>query len=62
VERFHTFGRVAEREYGEEGTSLTGWIPEREIARFEPFIRRVANADVEDDGTVENDQAATSAA
>ncbi len=61
VDRFHTYGRVEEREYDENGTSLTGWLPEREISRFEPFIRRVANATERQ--TVEvNNREATSAA
>jgi len=46
VDRFHTLGRVEDRAYDERGTSITGWLPEREIARFEPFIRRVANDEV----------------
>ncbi len=63
VDRFHTFGRVEDREYGEKGTSITGWLPEREIARFEPFIRRVANAEADEPEAVDSDdQAATSAA
>jgi GTP-binding protein HflX len=42
VDRFHTLGRVEERDFDEKGTTLRGWLPEREIGRFEPFIRRVA--------------------
>ena len=42
VDRFHTLGRVEERDFDETGTTLRGWLPEREIGRFEPFIRRVA--------------------
>lgn len=41
VDRFHTLGRVETRAYDEQGTTMTGWLPEREIGRFEPFIQRV---------------------
>lgn len=47
VDRFHTLGRVEHRDYSEAGTNITGWLPEREIGRFEPFIHRVANPVVE---------------
>lgn len=38
VERFHTNGRVDERDFDESGTTLTGWLPEREIGQFTPFV------------------------
>lgn len=47
VDRFHTFGRVETRDYTEEGTILSGWLPEREIGRFEPFARRVSTTTVD---------------
>ena len=62
VDRFHTLGRVEDRAFDENGTSLTGWLPEREISRFEPYIRRVANAEASEPVRVESDEAATSAA
>jgi GTP-binding protein HflX len=40
VERFHTLGRVDERTFDEHGTTLVGWLPERELGRFEPFLTR----------------------
>ncbi len=46
VERFHTLGRVETRDYDEHGTTLVGWLPEREISRFEPFLQRVVDVDV----------------
>ncbi len=48
VERFHSLGRVEERSYDESGTTLRGWLPEREIGRFETFVRRVATTPVAD--------------
>ncbi len=62
VDRFHTLGRVEVREFDEHGTSLSGWLPEREISRFEPFIRRVANPVVAEDDETATERAATSAA
>ena len=62
VDRFHTYGRVEERDYNESGALLVGWLPEREIARFDPFIRRVANAEMEGASIVDNRHEATSAA
>ncbi len=59
VDRFHTLGRVEVREFDEHGTSLAGWLPEREISRFEPFIRRVANPAT---AAAPEERAATSAA
>jgi GTP-binding protein HflX len=43
VDRFHTHGRVESRDYDDQGSVLTGWLPEREIARFEPFVQRVVD-------------------
>jgi GTP-binding protein HflX len=40
VDRFHTLGRVEGRDYSEHGTILSGWLPEREVSRFDPFIQR----------------------
>ena len=42
VDRFHTYGRVGERTFDEHGTRITGWLPEADIGRFDPFIARVA--------------------
>jgi len=39
VERFHTQGRVDGRDFDEGGTILTGWLPERELGRFDPYVR-----------------------
>ncbi len=38
VERFHTNGRVDERDFDENGTTLTGWLPERELGQFTPYV------------------------
>lgn len=38
VERFHTQGHVTDRDFVEEGTVLTGSLPDRELARFADFI------------------------
>jgi GTP-binding protein HflX len=40
VERFHSVGRVDERTFDEHGTTLIGWLPERELGRFGPFVTR----------------------
>lgn len=39
VERFHTQGHVVDRDFTEQGTVITGSLPSREIARFEPYLR-----------------------
>ena len=59
VDRFHTLGRVETRDYDEQGTLLVGWLPERAIGRFEPFIERVVDVVVESEPVPEE---ATSAA
>jgi GTP-binding protein HflX len=38
VERFHTQGRVDDRDFDENGTILTGWLPERELGRFGEYV------------------------
>jgi GTP-binding protein HflX len=38
VERFHTQGRVDKRDFDENGTILTGWLPERELSRFGEYV------------------------
>jgi GTP-binding protein HflX len=38
VERFHTNGRVDGRDFDENGTTLTGWLPERELGQFTPYV------------------------
>jgi GTP-binding protein HflX len=38
VERFHSQGRVDTRDFGEDGTTLTGFLPERELGRFAPYV------------------------
>lgn len=40
VERFHQFGRVESRDFDEAGTTLVGFLPERDFGRFEPYITR----------------------
>ncbi len=42
VDRFHTYGRVGERTFDEHGTRITGWLPEADMGRFDPFIAKVA--------------------
>jgi GTP-binding protein HflX len=41
VDRFHTHGRVGERTFDEHGTRITGWLPEADMGRFDPFIAKV---------------------
>jgi GTP-binding protein HflX len=53
VDRFHTLGRVETRDYDEEGTLLVGWLPERAIGRFDPFIERVVDVAVEPEPVAE---------
>lgn len=47
VERFHTQGHVLERDFTEEGTVLTGSLPSREIARFEPYLGSDAATEIQ---------------
>ncbi|MCO5228422.1 MAG: GTPase HflX [Thermomicrobiales bacterium] len=42
VERFHTQGHVTDRDFGEQGTVLTGSLPGRELARFAEFMHEAA--------------------
>ncbi len=42
VDRFHSLGRVESQNFDAYGTMLTGQLPEREIGRFDPYIRRLA--------------------
>jgi GTP-binding protein HflX len=37
VERFHRHGRVASVEYGEQGITVAGFVPQRDVARLAPF-------------------------
>jgi hypothetical protein len=53
VDRFHTLGRVETRDYDEEGTLLVGWLPERAIGRFDPFIERVVDVAMEPEPVAE---------
>ena len=61
VDRFHSLGRVETRSYDEHGTSLNGWLPEREISRFDPFIRRVVDQPVDDVPAVDDESRTTAA-
>jgi GTP-binding protein HflX len=45
VDRFHSLGRVEARAFDELGTTLTGWLPEQEIGRFDPFLVALARPD-----------------
>ncbi len=38
VDRFHRLGRVEETRYDEQGTILTGVLPERALISFSPFV------------------------
>ncbi len=38
VERFHTQGRVETRDFNEQGTVLTGYLPSREFGRFGEYL------------------------
>ncbi|MGN6485419.1 MAG: GTPase HflX [Thermomicrobiales bacterium] len=40
VERFHALGRVEERAFDEDGTTLHGWLPERDFGRFGTMLVR----------------------
>ena len=46
VERFHTNGHVLERDFTEEGTVLTGSLPSRELARFEPYLQKDGGTEI----------------
>ena len=61
VDRFHQLGRVDERSFDENGTTLNGWLPEREITRFDPYIRRAANPVAADEPALESHQATSAA-
>jgi GTP-binding protein HflX len=37
VERFHRHGRVASVDYGEQGITVQGLVPQRDVARLAPF-------------------------
>lgn len=52
VERFHTFGRVADTGYGEEGTTINGLLPERELGRFGDFVTRSQGIPDADSGEI----------
>ena len=41
VDKFHSIGRVETRTFDSYGTTLTGQVPEREMGRFDPYIRRI---------------------
>ncbi len=47
VERFHTQGHVLERDFTEDGTVLTGSLPNREISRFEPYLHADETAEIQ---------------
>jgi GTP-binding protein HflX len=38
VDQFHQAGRVISTDYTEEGTTLTGWLPESAAGRFSPHL------------------------
>jgi len=38
VDRFHRVGRVEETSFDESGTTLIGYLPARELGRFEPYV------------------------
>jgi GTP-binding protein HflX len=40
VDRFHSLGRVEETTFDETGTTLLGYLPERELGRFSPYLAR----------------------
>jgi GTP-binding protein HflX len=40
VDRFHRLGRVQETSFDESGTTLQGYLPERELGRFAPYVAR----------------------
>jgi len=50
VERFHALGRVEERDFDERGTTLHGWLPERDFGRFGSMLvrRELDGADLAD--------------
>ena len=52
VDRFHSLGRVGERTFDEHGTHISGWLPEPDLGRFDPFIVRAKV----DEGTAEVEQ------
>lgn len=46
VERFHTQGHVQERDFTEEGTVITGSLPSRELARFQPYLQEDGSSEI----------------
>ena len=60
VERFHTQGRVDTREFDEGGTLLTGWLPARELGRFEPFVHVLPSGNGQHDRMASGEKAADS--
>lgn len=50
VDLFHKLGRVSEHEYDEQGTTIHGELPRRDLGRFAPWI-----AEVDVDSSVENE-------
>ena len=44
VDRFHSLGRVEARSFDAYGTTLIGRLPQREIGRFDPYIRALTPA------------------
>jgi GTP-binding protein HflX len=61
VDQFHTLGRVESRDYDDQGTLLLGWLPERAIGRFDPFIERVVDVAIEPAVDQESEEAPSAA-
>jgi hypothetical protein len=38
VDRFHQLGRVEQTMFDEVGTTLLGYLPQRELGRFAPYV------------------------
>jgi GTP-binding protein HflX len=62
VDRFHALGRVDERSFDAIGTTLVGHLPERDLGRFDPYIRRLDNTKDDVAAEASADKEATSAA
>jgi GTP-binding protein HflX len=62
VDRFHKLGRVEETTFDEAGTTLQGYLPERELGRFAPFIATRADDAVRANGRARADSTINSRA
>jgi GTP-binding protein HflX len=62
VDKFHSLGRVESRSFDSYGTTLIGQVPESEMGRFDPYIRRRTVLDVTESDSKAEPVSDTSAA